>query len=49
MTTTKSKHGTYARYVNQKCRCSRCRVANANYQRERRRKDLTAPVAHVTK
>jgi hypothetical protein len=35
---TTSKHGTYARYNNQNCRCSRCKVANADHQKDYRRR-----------
>lgn len=30
-------HGSYSRYVNQKCRCDDCRKANARYKLEHKR------------
>lgn len=29
-----SEHGTRTKYVHDKCRCAKCRTANADYQRD---------------
>lgn len=41
------RHGTMNGYVNRRCRCDRCRDANAAYQRQRRAVRYSAePTVH---
>ncbi|WNM66168.1 endonuclease [Microbacterium Phage DejaVu] len=44
-------HGKYSTYTNGKCRCEKCRAANAEYARSRKRKSVKngdQPPAHGT-
>lgn len=36
-------HGTYNGYTNYRCRCERCRAANAAFERERKRRRKLTP------
>ena len=39
MTATKTReHGTYTKYVQERCRCEDCRQANRDYERARARR-----------